>query len=55
MPLAMQYKLTSMRQLRVTVMEGASSFDDSTVANALALALDEVWYPYREVLLRNRH
>lgn len=49
MRLAIKYKLASIRQLRTAIKEGASSFNDSTVANVLVLAIDEV----RETLLRS--
>src|SRR6186713_80738 len=42
MRLATQYKLASIRQVSATLMEEGSSFSDSTVANVLALAIDEV-------------
>ncbi len=42
MRLALRYKLASVRQLSAAITEEASSFNDSTVANVLALAIDEV-------------
>lgn len=49
MRLAIQYKLASMRQLRAAIMKEASFFDDSTVGNVMALAIDEV----RKILPRS--
>lgn len=42
MRLAIQYKLTSLQTLNTTILGSSSSLSDSTVANVIALAIDEV-------------
>lgn len=45
MPLAIKYKLASIRILSTAILRSPSSASDTTVATAMALALDEVKAP----------